>query len=116
MSNGVPAVCVPIDPPPAASMTKWSRVPGWTVKLPDVPVSDPPVLVAVILFPVPVSVTVTDSNIVPPAKAVDVVGVIAPAVVSKSTVPTKLVTVLPAPPTPKASLAVIVTLKDCPAI
>src|SRR5204863_4368413 len=31
--KGVPAVWVPMAPPPAASTSKWSRAPGFTVRL-----------------------------------------------------------------------------------
>ena len=41
ISKEVPAVCVPMAPPPTASTTKWSRAPGSTVKEFVTPVSVP---------------------------------------------------------------------------
>ncbi len=49
ISNDVPAVCVPIFPPPDASTKKLSKAPGLTVKLLLVPASVLPVFVAVIV-------------------------------------------------------------------
>ena len=79
-----------------------------------VPAAAPPVLVAVIVLLDPACVTVTLSVRTPLANVPDVVGVMVPAVVAKSTVfpvPSKLVTVLLF-----ASCAVIVILKAVPAV
>lgn len=75
------------------------------------PVSVPPVLVAVMVFSVPASVTETFPVRTPEMKLPDTVGEMVPAFVVRSTVPVKEVTVLPL-----ASLAVMVMLKSVPAI
>src|ERR1051325_5832022 len=98
-------------PPAAASTRKLFKEPGLTVNELEVPVSVLPVLVAVIVLPDPAPVRVTDSVLTPAEKADVVVGLILPAVVVRSTVPVKLVTVLLL-----ASLAVIVMLKAEPAV
>src|SRR5213593_1896667 len=111
MLNGVPAVCVPMLPPPAASTRNFANTPGFTLNALLVPVSLPLVRVAVIVFPVPACVTVTLCVRTPLVNAADVVGVIDPAVVLRFTVPVKLVAVLLF-----ASWAVSVMLKAVPAV
>ena len=76
-----------------------------------VPVSVPPVLVTVIVLSLPDCVTVTLSVRTPLLNAPEVVGLIVPAVVAKSTVPVNAVTVLLL-----ASCAVIVMLNVVPAV
>ena len=67
---------------------KWSRAPGRTVKLPLVPVFVPPWSVTVMVSPVPASVTATLwTESTPAVNALEVGGVIVPAVVVKSTSP-----------------------------
>ncbi len=67
---------------------------GVTVNPLLVPVSDPPVLVAVIVLSVPELVTDTDTVITPFTKAGVTAGVMVPAVVDRSAVPVNPVTVL----------------------
>src|SRR5215210_4601381 len=107
----VPAVCVAMFPPPAASTRKLFRAPGLTVKLLLVPVWLPAVFVAVIVKePVLEIVTARDAS-TPAVKA----GVVPPPEESvpvelRSAVPVKPVTVLLF-----ASRAVRRTLKLVPA-
>ena len=111
MLKAVPAVCVPMLPLPAASTRNFANTPGFTSNALLVPVSLPPVRVAVIVFPVPACVTVTLCVRTPPLNDPDGVGVIDPAVVLRFTVPVKLVTVLLF-----ASCAVSVMLNAVPAV
>ena len=67
---------------------------GVTVNPLLVPVSDPPVRVAVMVLSVPELVTDTDTTLTPLTKAVVTAGVMEPALVDRSAVPVKLVTVL----------------------
>ena len=101
--NAIPAVCGLL----MVLMAKWCSAAGSTVKVLLVPVSVPPVLVTVIVFPVPAWVTDTLCVNCPLTNALDIEGLIVPAVVEKSTVPVKPVAVLPL-----ASIAVIVKLID----
>jgi hypothetical protein len=90
--NAVPAVCVPIVPPPLFSTLKWSRAPGLTVAIVAKPVwLDPSVTVTVRLLPATVGVTLALVN-TPAVNAADVP--VTPAVPPNVTVEVKLVTVL----------------------
>ncbi len=81
------------------------------VKVLDVPVSVPPVLVAVIVRSVPAPESVTDSVRTPLTKDPEVVGDIDVAFVERTTVPVNDVKVLSF-----TSFAVIVILKGVPAV
>src|SRR5881396_3665139 len=108
MLNGVPAVCVPMAPPPATSTRKLFSTPGFTVNALLVPL-DPLVAVSVKL-PVFEIVTLCEAStpalnaaVVPPADSVPVDVMVA--------VPVKPVTVLLL-----ASRAVILMLNADPAV
>src|SRR5439155_1201918 len=111
MLKAVPAVCVPMLPPPAASTRNFANTPGFTSNALLVPVAAPRVGVAVAVFTAPACVPVPLRVRPPPLNAPEVAGVIVPAVVLRSTVPVKLVTVLLL-----ASCAVIVMLNADPAV
>ena len=96
ISKDVPAVCVPMAPPPTASTTKWSSAPGSTVKELDTPVSvpvpNPPTVSVAVIVKLPVFVMVTLWEAITPLVNVAVV----PLPADK--VPVELMsTVFPAP-------------------
>src|SRR5579885_3461348 len=94
--NAVPAVCVPMTPPPCASAANFVSAPALTVQPALGPVSLPPVLVAVIVDAAPdcVSVMLCDAS-TPAVNAAVVVSPDEPVRFDDtSTVPAKLVTVL----------------------
>src|SRR5690242_13149004 len=95
--KAVPAVCVPIDPPPDFSTAKWSSAAPLTVNVFEVPASEPPVFVAVIVAPEPPPVRVTEVEARTPF--VNAAVVVQPAVhvllELRSAVPEKLVMGLP---------------------
>src|ERR1043166_1790509 len=109
VSVAVKVMLEPVGDGLAEELTALAEPALLTVKLALVPVSEPPLRVAVIVLPLPTRVTVTLSVLVPPEKVPDTVGLIVPAVVLKSTVPAKLVTVLLL-----ASWAVMLTLNGDP--
>src|SRR6059036_2119805 len=108
MLNGVPAICVPMAPPPAASTRKLFSTPGFTVNALLVPL-DPFVAVSVklpmfeIVTLCEVSTPAVNAAVVPPADSVPVDVMVA--------VPVNPVTVLLF-----ASRAVILMLNGVPAI
>src|SRR6266850_7748546 len=113
-ADGVPVLPVPV---PGAAVSPGTRScslvngPGFTSKPLLVPVSLPPVRVAVIVLLVPASATVTLWVRKPTENTPDVDGLIVPAVVLRLTVLVKLVTVLLF-----WSCAAITILKDVPAV
>src|SRR5439155_1087485 len=111
--KGVPAVWVPIEPPPAASTLKWSRPASFTVKVLEVPVFVPAWSVAVTVATDPDWVRVTEWEArTPEVNAADCTHPALHVLVEvTSTVPVNPVTVLL-----KVSWAVTLTLKGVPAV
>ena len=107
MPNAVPAVCGSL----IVLIANFANAPAFTSNVLLVPVSVPPVRVAVIVLPVPACVTVTFCVRTPATNDPETVGAIAPAVVLRFTVLVNAVTVLLF-----ASCAVIVMSNAVPAV